>query len=317
VMITIAVQNIGRGGVGLDRHPGLPEELVTADRWPLLVERLARIDWPEHGISHKPALLGLNECSNWTDARLQTAAEDLGLAPVGLTPANSGYPSALLYDPEQLGSVPEWNTNHNTASHHGIGVARGVMPGWPQKFGLVLGHITPFSPDAAVAEAKFWNCRAYREGALAFAMGDCNYLSHVKPSWDERQFAPYNWANRFHRPAPYYWYPRTWIGRAIRTAPLKVWKARPDLRVSKAMRAADMFDVAALMWQRTGDKRYLEWTCPSMRIDWILVSEALTAAVVDYQVLKGPNPWASDHHAVALLLDTDRVDDSSALFEYH
>lgn len=320
--VTLVVQNIGRGAGALDAHPGMPREMIGAQRWPMLVERLKTVTWTEPdgtATTVTPALVALNECEGWDWARLETAAADLGLQPLGICTEGSGNAPAMLYDPAQFGADAEWFTKHSNSSHHGLGLAGFAVPGLPdgKRLGVCVSHLTPFDPDAAKSEAHLVACRAYRYGGYAVALGDFNYLPLVgRHSYDTGPMTAYNWANRFHFPRAFYWQPTGRIGRAIRSMLLKVQRPRPNLKVAKAFHAMRLADAAALMYQRTRNKQYLAWTCPSMRIDWICLSPALAEALVDYQVITSPE-WASDHHAVAVRLDLDRIDHAKANWDYH
>lgn len=316
--VTFVVLNVGRGGGKLDPHAAIPTSVDDGDRWhDKIVPRLASVTWPD-GTVHKPAIIGFNELCGWDDTRLQSAADDFDMAHVGLTP-KPGYPSGMIYDPAQLGDRGEWNTDHNDSSHHGIGAARFDPAGLPGPLGVALTHLTPFDPEAAASEAHLANLRAYRWGCYGIVMGDMNYLPLVGHTFDPSDMLPHNWENRFERPDEFYETP--WAADGPHPAPAGM-RLKPRLGVARALRGAEFYDAAAVMFARTGDDRYLRWTCPSMRIDWICLSWWLVPALVDYQVLDRVHPddtevdWVADHHPVAVRIRPSLASREN-VFVYH
>jgi endonuclease/exonuclease/phosphatase family metal-dependent hydrolase len=283
VDVTIALQNIGHGAGRLDPHPEIPEALHGADRWPLLVERLRRCD---------PDVLVLNEICGWTEKRLASAAADLGMKAVGITPSRSSYPTGFLYNPDRL-ELAHWNTDHAHAFHHGAAIAAFNVDGLAGPLTVAGGHIAPFAWRAACDEVSTLVYRAYRYGPYAVCAADFNFspLQGIAP--DRSKMLPYNRMVRLERPADP--------------------ASPPRLDIAQTLRDGDFFDAAAEMWMRTADKSYLAYTCPSDRIDWIAVAEALKPALTGYRLLDQPE-WASDHHGVTITLETQ--DAAPAAWQY-
>lgn len=306
--LVIVAQNIGRGGnTPLDPHATIPPSLRGRNRWEFLTERISRMQWPD-GTTSKPAIVALTECRGWDEERLAQAAADLNLAPIEVCPSLSGNGPGMLYDADQL-DCPAWNTAHFDATRHGFGVATFTIDVQGEQFPLSVAaaHLTPFSPVAAEAEAQLLASRAYRDGANAVVVGDMNYLPLTGSTYSTAHMRPYNRASRLIQPRPFYWQPRTFIGRWAKAIALALSRTRPNLAVAKTLYANELFDTAALMYQRTNDKSYLNWTSPTSRVDWACLSKTLVPSLIDYQILDSP-PWASDHHGIAIRLNLNECD---------
>jgi dienelactone hydrolase len=66
-------------------------------------------------------------------------------------------------------------------------------------------------------------------------------------------------------------------------------------------------DVAARLYEKTGDESLLAPTATDDRIDQAYVSKPLADAITAYALLTTP-PGASDHHGLVVGLDTDLID---------
>ncbi|GGR04467.1 endonuclease/exonuclease/phosphatase family protein [Kitasatospora griseola] len=278
MILTIAVQNLKRGGL-------LDGDGDREDRWPLLAERIAAVD---------PDLVLLQEAEGWADAghrQLVRAEQDLGMDGL-LAPSRSGRGTALLYRRETLGRRIAWNTDYTgTETHHGFGVAAFTIPGLPAPLAVTSVHLTPYSADRAVAEADFAASRTYRHGPYCILGGDINYppAAGPDPAWDRMR--PYNRGSRTLLTDP----------TLQKTAP------GPDRRIAWKLAANGLTDTAWHLYQQTGDELLLRRTGNDDRIDQLWVSTPLAPAVLSYILLDTP-PDASDHHGLAVALDTSRID---------
>lgn len=81
---------------------------------------------------------------------------------------------------------------------------------------------------------------------------------------------------------------------------------RPDRRSARMLRKCGFLDAAWHLYERTGDETLLRRTGSDDRIDRIHLSSPFADAVSHYQLLDAP-VGASDHHGVAVDIDTDRV----------
>ncbi|MGW2255483.1 endonuclease/exonuclease/phosphatase family protein [Kitasatospora sp. NPDC001660] len=277
--LTIVVQNLQRGG--LRAGDGSPE-----DRWPLLAERIAKAT---------PDLVLLQEAEGWTDAghrQLVRAEQDLGLDAL-LAPSRSGRGTALLYRRETLGRRTSWTTDYAAdETHHGFGTAGFPIPGLPTPLAVTSVHLTPYSADRAVAEADFAASRTYRLGPYCILGGDINYppLAGPDPAW--HRMRPYNYGSR-----------------TLLSDPALDQQPAPDRRVAWKLAANGLVDVAWHLRQQTDDDDLLRRTGSDDRIDQLWVSAPLAPAIDSYTLLDDPH-GASDHHGLAVTLDTDRIDTS-------
>ncbi|MEU4118940.1 endonuclease/exonuclease/phosphatase family protein [Kitasatospora sp. NPDC028055] len=278
MIVTIAVQNLKRGGL-FDADGG------REDRWPQLAKRITAVD---------PDLTLLQEAEGWADAghrQLVRAEHDLGMDGL-LAPSRSGRGTALLYRRETLGRRIAWNTDYtDTETHHGFGVA-GFDVGLPAPLAVASVHLTPYSADKALAEADFAASRAYRHGPYCILGGDINYAPPAgpDPAWDRMR--PYNRGARTILTDP-----------ALRQQNAPV----PDRRVAWKLSANGLIDTAWHLYQQTADDTLLRRTGNDDRIDQLWVSAPLAPAVVSYTLLDTPDD-ASDHHGLAVVLDTDLID---------
>ncbi|WP_049650127.1 endonuclease/exonuclease/phosphatase family protein [Kitasatospora sp. MY 5-36] len=279
--LTIVVQNLQRGGL-FDADGG------REDRWPPLAERITAVD---------PDLVLLQEAEGWADAghrQLVRAEHDLGMDGL-LAPSRSGRGTALLYRRDTLGRRTAWNTDYTDAeTHHGFGVAAFTIPGLPAPLAVTSVHLTPYSVDRAITEADFAASRSYRYGPYCILGGDINYPPAVgpDPAWDRMR--PYNRGSR-----------TTLTDPALHQQPAPV----PDRRVAWKLAANGLVDTAQHLHEQTGDDALLRRTGSDDRVDQLWVSAPLAPAIVSYTLLNAPAD-ASDHHGLAVALDTDRIDTS-------
>ncbi|WP_404870988.1 hypothetical protein ACI1MP_37695 (plasmid) [Kitasatospora griseola] len=196
------------------------------------------------------------------------------------------------YRRETLGRRIAWNTDYTgTETHHGFGVAGFTIPGLPAPLAVTSVHLTPYSADRAVAEADFAASRTYRHGPYCILGGDINYppAAGPDPAWDRMR--PYNRGSRTLLTDP----------TLQKTAPV------PDRRIAWKLAANGLTDTAWHLYQQTGDELLLRRTGNDDRIDQLWVSTPLAPAVLSYTLLDTP-PDASDHHGLAVALDTSRID---------
>ncbi|MFD4659667.1 endonuclease/exonuclease/phosphatase family protein [Kitasatospora sp. NPDC058444] len=275
--LTIVVQNLQRGGL-FDSEGG------REDRWPQLAQRISSVE---------PDLVLLQEAEGWADAghrQLVRAEHDLGMDGL-LAPSRSGRGTALLYRRETLGRRIAWNTDYtDTEMHHGFGVAGFVLPGLPAPLAVASVHLTPYSADKAIAEADFAASRTYRLGPYCILGGDINYppLAGPAPAWHHMR--PYNRGSR-----------------TLLTNPALDEQPTPDRRVAWKLAANGLTDAAWHLHQQTGNTDLLRRTGNDDRIDQLWVSTPLAPAIDSYTLLDDPR-GASDHHGLAVTLDTDRID---------
>ncbi|MGW7582778.1 endonuclease/exonuclease/phosphatase family protein [Kitasatospora sp. NPDC054768] len=275
--LTIVVQNLQRGG--LRAGDGTPD-----DRWPQLAKRISSVE---------PDLVLLQEAEGWTEIghrQLVRAEQDLGLEAL-LAPTRSGRGTTLLYRRETLGRRTSWTTDYTAdETHHGFGTAGFTIPGLPAPLAVTSVHLTPYSADKAIAEADFAASRTYRHGPYGILGGDINYppLAGPAPAW--HRMRPYNRGSR-----------------TLLTDPALDQQPTPDRRVAWKLAANGLTDVAWHLHQQTGDNDLLRRTGNDDRIDQLWVSAPLVPAIESYTLLDTPR-GASDHHGLAVTLDTDRID---------
>ncbi|TMR22487.1 endonuclease/exonuclease/phosphatase family protein [Nonomuraea turkmeniaca] len=266
--MTIALQNLSHGASG-----------ASGGRWPLLVERLAPV---------QADVLLLNEAVGWnTDnaAPLTRAADDLGLAALPLPASRSGYHVAILYRHDRLGEPVDYCTDFSSELTHGVATAAWQVAGLDAPFGVAVSHLSPFSHTQALIEAEILGFTASRYGPYSTIGLDANHPPLYGPSADVSRMNAINIARRFKDP-------------------LAARPAVPNTDVAQSLANDRFSDAFALLHHKTNNPQFLRATGRSDRIDWIMVSEALIAALTDGQLLDTPE-GASDHHGVAITLDTD------------
>src|SRR5690349_15977109 len=90
MIIKIAAQNLQHGA--LEDESG-----ASADRWPLLAERLRQVE---------PDVLILNEARGWAHGghrRLALAQKELGMIAAPVPPSANDLPTLVLYRPDTMG----------------------------------------------------------------------------------------------------------------------------------------------------------------------------------------------------------------------
>lgn len=268
MLFTILIQNTCEGG-----H----------DRWPLLAERIS---------AARPDVALLQELKGWSETgHRQTvrAEQDLDMNAL-LAPSRSGLGTGTLYRRATLGRRVYWNTDYAAdETHHGLGTAGFDIPGLPAPLAVTSVHLTPYSADKAITEADFAASRSYKIGPYAILGGDINYPPQDGPQPNYAEMRPYNLGSR-----------------TLLTDPEQAADPRPDRRVAWKLHANGFRDAAWELYQRTGDETLLHSTGTDDRIDQIWVSAPLVPALVSYRLLDAPS-GASDHHGVAITLDTDLI----------
>ncbi|MFI9788509.1 endonuclease/exonuclease/phosphatase family protein [Kitasatospora sp. NPDC051984] len=275
--LTIVVQNLGRGGLR-------DSDGAHQDRWPFLAKRID---------ATSPDLVLLQEAEQWAEAghrQLVRAEHDLGLDGL-LAPTRSGRGTALLYRRETLGRRICWNTDFAAdETHHGFGVAGFAIPGLPAPLAVTSVHFTPYSADRAISEADFAASRSYRLGPYCILGGDINYPPAAGPDPAWHRMLPYNNGSR-----------------TLLADPAADQPATPDRRVAWKLAANKLVDAAWHLHQQTGDDTLLRRTGSDDRIDQLWVSAPLAPAITSYTLLDTPAD-ASDHHGLAITLDTTQID---------
>lgn len=286
MILTFVSQNLQFGG--LRDGEGKAEH-----RWPLLLERIKSVTPPVD-------FLLLQETWGWDKyghKQLVQAMNDLDMESLPLPPANSGNGPAVLYRQTTVGRWQRWSTEHmEPVSMHGTGIAAFEV-GLPKLLSVMSAHLNPFSPEIGLQEAGVITTRAYRYGPFAVIGGDLNYPPDRGPKPNYNKMPPYNLAER------------TVLGD-----PAKNKRAEPDRRIAWKFEQAGFVDVVDYLYEKTGDKKYLEPTAGDDRIDRFCVSKPLAKAIVNYGVISKPAD-ASDHKGIAFQLDTDLID-TSAHWDY-
>ncbi|MGI5185376.1 endonuclease/exonuclease/phosphatase family protein [Dactylosporangium sp. CA-152071] len=273
--IRVVAQNLGNGG--LRDSEGNPE-----DRWPALAERLR---------TAQPDVLLLNEARGWTEhghRQLGRAQRDLGMYAAPLPPSKTGMRTAILFRPDTLGWWTHTNDAVSQETTHGFVIAAFPIPGLPAPITFAAAHLDPYLGDKALYEAKLIATAAYRYGPYAVIGGDMNFPPEDGPDPDYDQMRPYNLAARTLLTDP---------GTAL----------RPDRRAAQMLHKCGYLDAALHLHRRTSDAQLLRRTGSDDRIDRIHLSSAFGDAISNYQLLDLP-AGASDHHGVAVDIDTDAID---------
>ncbi len=273
----MVVQNLARGG--LRDGEGSPQ-----DRWPQLAARIA---------AAQPDVVLLNEVCDWTGdghRQLARAMADLDLDAAPLPPSKTGFASAVLYRTATMGRWCRASFDLAQETTHGFVVVAFTLAGLPAPLTVAAGHLDPYSGDKAIYEAKLLATRAYRYGPYAVIGGDMNYPPEDGPAPDYTQMRPYNLA-----------------ARTLLDDPTQSGELRPDRRSAWMLKKAGYLDTAWHLYQASGDETLLRRTASDDRIDRIHVSGPLGPAINNYRLLDEP-AGASDHHGVAIDIDTDAID---------
>ncbi|MER5780255.1 endonuclease/exonuclease/phosphatase family protein [Streptomyces mobaraensis] len=277
MLLTVVTQNLCQGGL---------------DRWPQLAQRIAAAN---------PDVVLLQEVRDWTrDGHQQAvrAETDLDME-VLLAPSRSGLGTGILYRRSTLGRRVYWNTDYAAdETHHGLGTAAFTLPGLPQPLAFTSLHFTPYSADKAVAEADFAASRSYKPSPFTLLGGDVNFPPQAGPEPAYERMRPFNRGSRL-----------------VLTDPRQDAPPTPDRRVAWKLHANGFRDAAWELHQRTGEKELLQRTGNDDRIDQIWVSTPLVPALVSYRLLATPSA-ASDHHGVAVTIDTELID-TEVTWTYH
>lgn len=286
--IRIVLQNIAHGGFRLTGT-----DQVEDDRWPegLLprIQSAGPID-----------VLALNECRSWDQAvsaadgtvhrpYLERAQRDLGLELAGITRVHTleGQPSVILYNPDTMGDLVDFDDRHRDQFYHGYGIATWNTPGLEQPLSLGVCHLDPYSRERSVIEAAKLATHGYYHGPYAFLAGDFNSSPISGPDPDIATMRPYNRANRCDWTLDPATGERNWI---------------PNRAVAQRLLDYGYYDTAVLHHDRTGAPAAFARTGKTDRIDWVLASRALRDTITDYQTLTEPAK-ASDHAGLAVTLD--------------
>lgn len=287
MLLTFVSQNLLFGGLRSDTGE-------SEDRWPQLLKRITSTARPADFVL-------VQEAEGWDrygHKALATATKDLDMDALPLPPSSSGNLPGLLYRPQTAGRWQRWNTSHSDQTVHGFGVA-GFDVGLPSLLSVTSVHVNFFSADLAVQEAAIIVNRAYGNGPFAVIGGDMNYQPSNDPEPD------------FTKMKPYHFSMRTKLTDPSKHEPMSV-----DRRSAWKLEQGGFVDVAAYIYEKTKDKKYLEETAEGgMRIDQFWVSQPLAPAIVDYQIIDEPKP-ASDHKGIAFQLDTKLIDTSNA-WKFH
>ncbi|WP_205327033.1 endonuclease/exonuclease/phosphatase family protein [Glycomyces sp. YM15] len=286
--VRFVLQNIAHGGFRLTGGGQ-----VEDDRWPEGI--LPRLQ------SAGPIdVLALNECRGWETETtapdgtvyrpyLERAQKDLGLELAGITRVHTleGQPSVILYNPDTMGDLVNFDDRHRDQFYHGYGIATWNTPGLEQPLSLAVCHLDPYDRERSKIEAAKLATHAYYNGPYAFLAGDFNSSPITGPDPDIEKMRPYNRANRCD------WTLDAATGERIWT---------PNREVAQRLLDYEYYDTAVLHHERTGDMAALARTGKTDRIDWVMASRALRDTVVDYRMLTEP-AGASDHMGLAVTLD--------------
>jgi endonuclease/exonuclease/phosphatase family metal-dependent hydrolase len=281
VLIRVVVQNLARGG--LRNAGGHPQ-----DRWPQLAARIGAAG---------PDLVLLNEVRRWEDddhRQLAHAMSDLDLDLVPLPPSKTGHRSAMLYRRQSTGRWIGYGHDLGQETTHGFVTATFAIAGLDHPLTVVACHLDPYSGDKAMYEAALVAARGYRHGPYAILGGDFNHPPEAGPEPEYQRMKPFNLSSR-----------------TLLTDPAVSGPPQPDRRSAWILAKSGYLDAAWHLYQQTGDQRLLRRTGNDDRIDRLHVTRPLGPCIVDYQVLDEPAD-ASDHHGIAVTLDTSRIHTSAA-----
>ncbi|MEU4243113.1 endonuclease/exonuclease/phosphatase family protein [Actinoplanes sp. NPDC026619] len=271
--IRVAAQNMQHDATA--DEAGRPE-----DRWPLLVQRLQRIE---------PDILLLSEVRGWAahgHRQLCVAQRELGMYAMPIPHSNSGNPTVIMFRPDTMGMPMYYNNDLSAQTLHGFATASFTVANDLPPMTFAAVHLSPYSVHTAVAEADLIATRAYRHGPLAIVAGDANFAPHAGPDPDYQAMRPYNLAAR------------TYVDSDGRRHPRR--------EVAQAFVDRDYVDVAWRLCEQTGDDALLRRTASDDRIDRIYCSGATADAWSNHQRLDSP-ARASDHDGVAADVDTDTI----------
>jgi endonuclease/exonuclease/phosphatase family metal-dependent hydrolase len=141
-------------------------------------------------------------------------------------------------------------------------------------------------------EAALVAARGYRHGPFALLGGDFNHPPEAGPEPAYERMKPYNLS-----------------ARTLLSDPAAPGPPRPDRRSAWILAKSGYLDAAWHLYQQTRDERLLRRTGNDDRIDRLHLTRPLGPCITGYQLLDEPAD-ASDHHGIAVTLDTSRADTS-------
>jgi endonuclease/exonuclease/phosphatase family metal-dependent hydrolase len=230
----------------------------------------------------RPDVVALQECSlpgGGDSEKILSRICDATDMKGHLTASNrdGALPVAVLW---RQGTVEPlgWETRHK-AFYHGAGTLTFAISGFPMPVAVTSLHLHPHSPEAWVIETAVFHMRGGPD-SLTILMGDFNGLGLNDPEPDWSRTKPGNRASRClpHHPS------QTPVG---------------DRRLAQRLAMAGFVDSC-----RDSDPAP---TASHIRVDWILASAGIAAAVTAYQVgdddSTGTREASSDHRPVWIDLD--------------
>jgi hypothetical protein len=254
----------------------LPSKPGEPDRWPLVAERL-------HKSGLEPDWVLLNECRGWAadnNAHALAAAADLGMQAMPVSMSASGLATLILYRAKTVGEPLPMreptqtdpgilNEDYTGRTYHGWSIGAWEV-GLPQPLVVCSYKLTPYSVDAARAEAAYTGTHIYRRGTFGVAGGDQNFspLDPRNPPPDWRSQHPYN------------------IGSRAVPGTGAAGQPEPDRSVALQFADKGLWDAAWQYAESSGDLRCLRHTSEYDRIDIGLVTAPLLPAVTGYWTLQ-------------------------------
>ena len=247
-----------------------------------------------------PDLVCLQEVAGPQDtyaAELHSLAAALGMQQRrAVASRRKSLPVAVMWNPDRA-ELRSWDDTYTDLYYHGMGIASFEVAGLNRPLSVASVHLHPHSGNKRIDEASQFHMKADR-GQLFIVAGDFNGLGpeHIdpEPNWSKSR-------------------PGNVVARTLPHRPGQIPVG--DRRLAWNMANAGFTDACT----GSGD---LTPTGSHIRVDWILVSQALAPALAGYgvgdntatarmsearQEPDGERIAVSDHRPVWCLLDPDRI----------
>lgn len=278
--LRITSQNLKHGG--LQTPDGAPDD---GRRW---IETVAVLT------GEAPDIVCLQEIHGWRShnhQQLFRAEKALGMRVAGWLPGARSISGTLLMYRHRPGMLElvQWEDKDGPEVYHGMGVAVFDVAGIPLTVASV--HFDPTSARIAETEAARITARIQRYGAHGVFAGDVNHHPAQAPGDGDPVPPP-------ERVTP--------LNRAGRWRQDDHGGLVPDRTVATYLTRAGMTDAARHLAARTEDPSLLQPTGQGgIRVDQAWCTPSVVPALTAYRRI---GHGASDHAAISIDVDTDRID---------